>query len=227
MPDQDQVAKVVKHIADTIGDQDSWVGYPGGWAGQIELALLDAVFSANARYGKPASGGRAATGVHKVIDNWREVRGVSPLDSLSALIAAAQDLGLENLPDRLDNRQTVPGGAMRKGVAVYEAAVRLAGVGVDHSSDLADDQVRGAALEAYTSVPGLGWVTFDYFLSLLGHPTVKADRMVIRFVKAAVGATPTAEDARTLLLASSTALEVEDPRVLDHAVWEYQSSLRE
>jgi len=58
--------------------------------------------------------------------------------------------------------------------------------GVEHSIDLANPTVRDAAAAAYTSVPGLGWVTFDYLLSL-GHPTVKADRMVIAFVGDAIG----------------------------------------
>lgn len=33
-------------------------GCPGGWPGQIEAALLDAVFSIQARYGGPTTGVR-------------------------------------------------------------------------------------------------------------------------------------------------------------------------
>ena len=220
-----QVNKLLDHIANTIGIPDNWVGYPGGWHDEIEVALLDAVFSTNARPGKPAVNGRAATGVRKVIDNWRALRGDGPLDSLADLVATAEDVGVDKLlPDQLDNRQTVPGGSLSMAAAVTEAARKLLSVGVDHATDLVDPDKRAAAADAYSSVPGLGWVTFDYLLSLLGHPTVKADSMIEAFVAEAVGSSTNPEQVRDLLRAAAKRLGVEDPRVLDHAAWEYQST---
>lgn len=40
--------------------------------------------------------------------------------------------------------------------------------------------------KAHTAVPGLGRVTFDYFLMLLGNRGVKADTMTTRFVNSAL-----------------------------------------
>lgn len=59
-----QVDRLVRYIGTTVGpDLPVW---PGGWPGQIEAALLDAVFSIRARYGSPT------TGVRAVVSRWRE-----------------------------------------------------------------------------------------------------------------------------------------------------------
>lgn len=215
------VARVVDHVAECLGDRETWVQYPGGWPGEIEVALLDAIFSANARYGRHRAPGAGPTGVFKVIENWRTRRGADPLDDLSAMIELAEAIGPEHMPDLLGNRQFVPGGRLRKGVAVYEAARGLRSAGVEHAADLADTATQTEAAAAYSAVPGLAWVTFDYFLSLLEHPNVKADRMVVRFVQDALGRPVNGKAARGLVLAAAQVVVV-DPRTLDHAIWDYQ-----
>jgi hypothetical protein len=43
----EDVAKVREHAEATIGcDPEQWTKWPGGWRGDIESALIDAVFSA-------------------------------------------------------------------------------------------------------------------------------------------------------------------------------------
>lgn len=216
-----ELVRVVEHVTECLGERDTWVLYPGGWPGEIEVALLDAIFSANARYGRPRAPGRGPTGVFKVIENWRTERGTEPLDDLSAMIEVADSIGPEHMPDLLGNRQFVPGGRLRKGVAIYEAAKGLRDVGVEHAADLADSATQTNAAAAYSAVPGLGWVTFDYFLSLLEHPNVKADRMIVRFVEGALARAVNEKAARRLVLAAAGRMAV-DPRTLDHAIWDYQ-----
>lgn len=211
----------MRHVHAALGPPEGWIDYPGGWPNQIETALLDAVFSANARYGRPRAPGRRPTGVFKVIENWQRQRHLDRLDSLTEMVATAEAISPDRLPDVLDNRQWAPGRQLRKANAVIEAARALRDVGIDGAADLADPNRRERAGAAYQSVPGLGWVTFDYFLSLLGYPNVKADRMLIRFVSDAVGAPVDAHTARRLAVDAAAQMN-EDPRRLDHAIWDYQ-----
>lgn len=54
------------YVPATIGDQlPAW---PGGWPVEIEAALVDAVFSVRARYGRRELG--IATGVYGVVQRW-------------------------------------------------------------------------------------------------------------------------------------------------------------
>ena len=92
---------------------------------------------------------------------------------------------------------------LRRGGNAVDAAIATAvtlaatamnsATGVDSASDIssfirADPQRNGKQLKkAYTSVLGLGPVTFEYFLMLLGVPGVKVDRMILDFVRRAEG----------------------------------------
>lgn len=91
-----RVSQLVDSINQNVS-QDLY-NWPGGWPDQIESALLDAVFSIQARYGGPDSGVRA------VVKRWREWRG-TPADDLREL--ARQDP--EALADIVKNRAKVSG----------------------------------------------------------------------------------------------------------------------
>lgn len=68
----------MEHLRTTVvEDLPEW---PGGWPGEIECALLDAVFSIRARYGGPTSGVRA------VVNRGRTHRGEAA-DDLRPLAA--------------------------------------------------------------------------------------------------------------------------------------------
>lgn len=67
-PSKSEVSKTVAAVRHDLGAPAKWPPRPGGWPDQIELALLDAVFSLNARYGRGAENSTPATGVHRVVD---------------------------------------------------------------------------------------------------------------------------------------------------------------
>jgi hypothetical protein len=232
--DQD-LMRVVGHVDRTVGR--NLERHPGGWPGQSELALLDAVFSARASYGRPQDGGRPATGVHRVLDHWRSLRNQKVLDDLERLVATIDATGLDQLA--ATNGQRVPGrGADRltKWEAVRSVAESLVGAGFGSSRPIIE-AARGGdrLLVSFTDTPGVGKVTFDYFLVLLAVPGVKADTMVRAFIDEALqdGLEPGSGDetrvvpaqARTLLLAAADLLD-HDPSELDHAAWLYQRSAR-
>jgi hypothetical protein len=184
-----------------------WAAWPGGWPGEIEVALIDAVFSIQSRY----------AGVQHVIDRWRASRGTGHLDDLAKLTSFA-GRG-DALAELLGNRQRVPGGSALKAEAVVEAATRLVCIGVSQSDRFDgrnDDQRR-----AYTGVKGLGEVTWIYLGMLLGTPGVKADTMIQRFVSTALGRAVGAEESRLLVEAVAKHRCV-SATTLDNAIWSYQ-----
>lgn len=180
--------------------------WPGGWPGEIEAALIDAVFSIRARYGGPE------TGVRGVVKRWRERDGrTGKIDDLEALADA----------DPADFVNTVNNAAKASGrlkcEIVVDAANALTAVGLRHASEFTNSSEQK---KAYLSVKGCGSVTWSYFGMLLGLPDVKADTWIVRFVEKALARPVRPEEARELLATVATARAV-SATALDHAVWEY------
>jgi len=105
-------------------------------------------------------------------------------------------------------------------------AQQLINVGIQTSKD---DKAESEGRRAWNSVYGLGNVTWSYTRMLLGHQDVKADRMILRFVRSAfdadgIGATANAKVARSVVIAAAKDLDVE-PVTLDHAIWQHQRRL--
>lgn len=178
-------------------------GYPGGWPDEIEAALIDAVLSIQARYGTPHTGVRAATARYRA--------GVGTvLDDLTRL-ATAEPAALADL---LRNHQRT--GGRLKAAAIVEAADNLVTAGVRHAAHLAPTDTRHR--RAYVRVRGLGPITWDYLLMNLGHPGVKADTWILRWIHSTLHRPVNAAHARRLIIDAAEDLEV-SPTTLDHAIW--------
>jgi hypothetical protein len=205
------VRALLRYIDDQIGDE--WTEWPGGRPGEIEVALVDAVMSIRARYGRVARDGLRATGVHRAVAAYREVR--APTEVLDDLRTLAS-LDWREV-EKAVGRQVTSG--VPKAAAIVEAAQRLVGCGVTSSAQLNlddEDQRR-----AYTGVTGLGWVTWEYFGMLLGQPGVKADRWVIAAVADAVARPVSPYEARDVVLAAAAA-RGHSPTRLEHALWAHR-----
>jgi hypothetical protein len=190
----------------------SWTAWPGGWPGEIEVALIDAVFSIQARY----------TSALHVVGRWREHRGQASLDDLGELTRFEENP--EQFVGICCNRQMVPGRSATKAQAVVKAAVRLRHAGVDHADQFDVNDVDQRM--AYVGVPGLGEVTWLYLGMLLGQPGVKADTMIRRFVAASqYVADIDADKARLLVEAVAADIGV-NATTLDHAIWSHQRRQR-
>jgi hypothetical protein len=98
----------------------------------------------------------------------------------------------------------------------------LAEEGVQGVADLSD-RVR----ERWRQVPGSkSGTSWDALLLVLGHDTVKADRMLRRFCAAALGTTESrvsAKRAHALVVAAAAELGV-SARALDGAIWQHESA---
>lgn len=155
--------------------EENFTAYRGGYPGEISSALVDAVFSIRARYHSKTPG----RGVLNRVQNFRAAHSDATND-LAALIA----LGPGPIEDLMGS--TVTGGQL-KAIAVIDAAERYRDAQVNTAEDL--EGIEGAeAKKIYTSVSGLGPVTFEYFNMLLGIPGVKTDVMIKRFVAKALDA---------------------------------------
>lgn len=204
------------YVIKVLGPPERWPKHPGGWRGQIEAALIDAVLSANARYGGEESGVRAA------VRRWKDSQQGRRLDHLPDLVRWVEANGQDAFMNVLANRQRVPGRGQRprKTEAVVAVAAELMGAGVNGSADI-DPRSHGAA---FTRVRGVGPVTWRYFLMLLGTPGIKADRMIVRFAADALGVPQqemTSKRAEALLHEAATDMGV-SPTQLDYAAWSYQ-----
>lgn len=197
--------ELYRYVVETIGDRpDAW---PGGWPGEIEAALIDAIFSIRARYGSRSR----RTGVYGVVVRWRDHRKVAA-DDLT-ILAATPEPQLRTITNagRLAGRS--------KAQVVLDAAKALVDVGVAHSTDMEDREDEARA--AYLAVKGCGPVTWAYFRMLLGHDDVKADTWVQRFVRDVVPAATTHGEVSRLVHAVAARLDV-DARQLDHAIWRHR-----
>lgn len=207
--DEQDVETLLQWIASQL--PSSWTAWPGGYPDAVEVALIDAVLSIRSRYGNPNSG------VRKRVNHYRQHRMADRPDDL-ALLAAMDPSALARV---LDTRQRT--GGELKTTAIVHAAGRLLDVGVQHASDL--DPKSSAQKSAYVGVRGLGPVTWEYLLMLVGKPGVKADTWICRFVEAALSRPVAPHEAGALVREAARLREV-SPTELDHAIWSHMSRRR-
>lgn len=189
--------------------------WPGGYPDEVEAALIDAVLSIRSAYGSSPS-----TGVRGAVGRYRDAVGVGggKLNDLARLASITE----QQLTTILQNKQKTSG--VLKAHAILQAAANLTSAGVTRADQLSPKDHR----KAYTQVRGLGGVTWEYLTMLLGHPGIKADRWITRWVANAVHAERqlSSEQAHALLKQAATELSHGAPEVpgisltqLDHAIW--------
>jgi hypothetical protein len=176
------VDELVRALRSTFGD---FPDFRYGWPGEADTALIDAVFSARAKY---------QVVVRPLVERWR----ASDLRDARRQLASLAELDLSNLLNVVENRQRVPGSNPNrplKAQAVIDAAARLTA----ESLATADMVVQAAEQDGNAvrrivegrnvkggARTGIGLATSSYFLMLLGVRGVKADTHVIRWVSRAI-----------------------------------------
>lgn len=203
----EDVDKVLVYIEQTITE---WKDMFEGWPGNIELALVDAVLSIQARYGT-----NPETGIRGSLKRYRDASGRDSWDDLEHLAAADP----EALSALLANRQKT--GGVTKAEAIVAAAQRFVAIGVRHAADV---QAGSAAQrDAYCGTRGLGPITWEYLLMLLGNDGVKPDVLVTRFVEEALGRPVGYPEV--IQIVRETAVRLNKPvGAVDHTLWNYIST---
>ncbi|KQU29382.1 MULTISPECIES: hypothetical protein [unclassified Rhodococcus (in: high G+C Gram-positive bacteria)] len=192
---------------DAVIPRETWPFWFPGWAGDVEAALLDAVFSSRATYGGPT------TGVRRVIAAWRRSR-CGAVDDLRALTTLDADV--------VDNRQRVPGNHSTKADAARAVAAALLAVGVTRATDVDGSETQH---DAFVSVAGVGELSWECFLGALGVASPLSDAGVDDFLRVTLAVTVDGvEDRNAVLDAVAGDLDT-DRATLRHAVWRYQRSL--
>ncbi len=200
------IDKVLAYIETTITE---WRDMFDGWPGNVELALIDAVLSIQARYGT-----NPETGVLGALGRYRDSSGRDSWDDLEVL--ASLEPGA--LMATLANRQKT--GGVTKAEAIINAARRFTAIGVRHSADILADS--SAQRDAYCGTRGLGPITWEYFLMLLGNDGVKPDVLVTRFVEEALDRP--VEYTEVIAIVTEAAARLAKPvGALDHTIWNYMN----
>jgi hypothetical protein len=195
-------------------EANAWTQWPGGWRDDIAASLIDAVYSARARY----------SGIQPLVATW--TKGQSGKSSLPSLIKEIDAKGPQQWAKDFGNSQTSPGrsktapGGPTKAAAIREAAALLSDIGVNHAKDITPETAKDVKA-TLQRVQGIGYATSNYFLMLLGAPGVKPDRMIHRFLESD-GRQFTNAQAEEIITAVAERLHVA-PHVLDHAIWAYES----
>jgi hypothetical protein len=219
-----RVVRACERLLNPPGEWKPFAGYPGSMA----LCVLDAIWSVNARY-------PIVRGVIQRYRSRRQFQGNPESDGLPELLALYDAVGgvdafLEEVGTR--NRVSTHPGAAYKGEAVFRAANELHDLGIDTTEQFrlaAGTPLGDRARDAWCAVPGQGsGISWRYLRMLAGLPDVKPDRMVIRFLAAALDideGSITLDRAVGLVQAAAAHFGV-DQRALDHEIWEYQSGRR-
>ena len=127
---QADVRKIQELVASALGPPNGWTKWDGGWPGDIESALVDAVFSARAVYAT-----KNKRGVLALVETWRGERLRTSYD-LTALASEIASDGPIVWAKRFGNSQHSPGrpatapGGPTKAASVLEAAKALSAIGV-------------------------------------------------------------------------------------------------
>lgn len=197
---------------------------PPGYA-HLSLALIDAIYSIQSHY----------SAVKRVVAAYCTETQTScdPLSNcggpdfsehgLDHLLQKAGSLEGAALADLLFAGSRSRSAGHLKADLCIAAASRLQAASVTRVEDLrpraGEDEVR----RAWTGVHGLGWVTWQYFCSLVGIDHFKPDVMLMRFVTSTLQRNVGPAETDALLSSAFDRLLPFQPglskRTLDHSIW--------
>lgn len=225
-----------KHLADAFEafcPSREQMLMPAGYRDSA-LALVDAVFSMQARY----ESARRVVADYAAWAGLRETPGL-PGDNGVADQHSVVDLhdGLVGMPpeevaDRVfDNRTRSARADRLKAELVVEAARRLTEAGLRSRGDitrLPTEPGYAQQKKAWTGIHGLGPVTFEYFRMLCGAESSKPDIMIVGWLEETLGDRPDTAQALELVAALADELSARwgtasPQRGVDHTIWRYYS----
>jgi hypothetical protein len=229
MPD----ARLAECVADAarrkLPLQDAALGDEHEYA-SLPLCVIDAVFSIGVKYAStklvPPRWAAAQT------PPWPVYRGAAAIEhSISDFLEVAEQFTSDELASNVfkNNQRTSSTNGMLKAQAVKLFAAALQSAGIERFADCEDEAKLEVAETRVKAVKGhSSGISFDYFRILAGHETVKADRMVCRFVASAAGLDQVAPTVAKCAVIDATALlKPEFPnlstRLLDNVIWSYES----
>jgi hypothetical protein len=190
-------------------------GYPN-----LPACIIDTIFSIGARYSSTQQTvNRFLTYINA--DSEYSVHDLIQLYRLHSIQFLAKEV--------YKNRQRT---STRNGILKAEAVLRVAEVLFKHGVNYLGDVtkiIHNPVFESdYKQIPGQSsGISLHYFYMLIGvEDEIKPDRMVIRFMEAALNRSIKVEECHALMVGVCKLLSADGPdlkpRYLDHIIWQFQ-----
>jgi hypothetical protein len=194
----------------------------------VPLCIIDAVFSMGVRYESTRRTVREFCTKHR----WGISRSEAVIEhtvSEFLQILAPFENQFESADVFRNKQRTSSRSGITKAESVYRFAKTLQRYEIETFSDALSRGKNPRLKEAVRGIPGQSsGISFAYFLILVGHrDVVKPDRMIRRFVAAAIGRATISQDYVDELVVSASDALIDElpnlvPAVLDNAIWKYQ-----
>ena len=217
MPVTDAEIKTLVEYCEThLGDSNLWTT-PDGYPNSLALCIIDSIYSTGSHY----------SSVVNVIEHYKASGGAR--DGAKDLARSIQNAGgarewATSIAHNLKPAHTRPG-ALLKAEIIEQAADLMIKLDIDTVPDLVvqikDSPLDNEVLRGWKRLPSQSsGVTYNYLLILAGMPSVKPDRMILRFLAHALGEESELNGSRAVELITETAKTMNvDPRALDHIAW--------
>ena len=210
--------RITDAIIERCGPLENWVT-PSGYPHSLALCVLDSIFSIGVNY----------SAVENVVGHYRVHRaGQADTDGATQLWGVIDQLGVEGFAAMVHNHNRAWSRvwAPLKASVVHDAAAMLREQGIDTA-----DQLRGQAdltqvKQQWCQLPGqASGISWRYLQILARMTNVKPDRMVRRFVGAALDEPRNARtDTEISALVIGAAYELGiHPILADHLIWQAAS----
>lgn len=213
-----EIRTLIDYCTNKLGDPEVWKT-PDGYPYSLALCIIDSLYSTNSHYNS----------VVNVINRYREryvdggQHGSEDLLETIA-IAGGPRAWAEDVVENVKPAHTRPGALLK--AEIIERAARLM---IDLQINSVPDLVAAVEQAPKDNDVYRGWLqlpsqssgtTYNYLLMLAGLPSVKPDRMVLRFLADALGADVELSPHRAVDLITEAAHRMKvNPRALDHIVW--------
>jgi hypothetical protein len=235
----DDAALLARHVADRIDLASAQLGDEFFYQ-SLSLCALDAVFSIGVRW-QAVRNVVARYCAHAGVTEFRPRGSAAPprteQESISQFCARLTSWGTpDQIAAMLGSRQrtSTSGASILKAEASLRFAEQLRAHGIEYFQDLADlpAETEDRVVQAIRSIPGqrsgISWAAFR--LCAGDDDQVKPDRMVRRFILAALGHEVSPVVAVDLVRGAALLLRPTypnlTPRLLDTQIWRYQSAVR-
>lgn len=215
---QAEIDTLVAYCNAHLGDPQLWIT-PDGYPNSLALCIIDAIYSTGSHYTSVVNAIRRYQAAHGRHDGARAL-----LESITS--AGGPRAWATNVMENVKPAHTRPGAPLKADI-IEQAAELMIGLEID----TVDDLVARVAAHPDDNPVHTGWkqlpsqssgVTYNYLLILAGLPSVKPDRMVLRFLATALGDQPgqavSTQKATELITRTAEQLSVSSS-ALDHIAW--------
>ena len=217
----DDLSRLVNALQ-KLGPEKLWCA-PDGYPNSLGLCILDAIWSIGVNYDDH---------VVPVINRYRAHRSrdgfEADKDSAKDLYRTIAEIGYETFATVVvkNHQRTSTRSGILKAEACLRATTHFGNSSIITCEDFKEHQSHAEA--GWCRIPGQkSGISWRYLRILTGEPDIKPDRMITRFVGAALTREVSPDESVELLKGAHGQMKLKtDLRTLDHAIWDYQRNLK-